>query len=367
MKKGQIINGYRMLRDFTNAGGGMSTWTFAEKGGEEFFFKEFLAPTFPTEDAPGSAKTKEQKRKRCAAFETHQNSVVAALKSKCARGGNVIFARDFFRSGTKYYKVTDKVDVASLQVEDIARLPMESRVLIMKTVAHSLDVLHKCDIVHGDLKPNNLLIKRSTHGEDTYIAKLIDFDASYFAGKPPELAEDLVGDLVFYSPEAARYVREDSAVSPSALGLASDVFALGVIYCLYLTGELPAFDQKTYQYPCIAAINGEPIRIRPGAISPALSEIINHMLQTEASARPSVRQVFERLKTLDRLVSHPVPTSSASGESRLRGSLLKKTGISPVATSSKESGDDAAPSPTAKAVEGETSRLRGKLIKPKSS
>ena len=204
MNKGETIRGYRILHDFSTAGGGLSKWTFAEKGGEEFFFKEFLAPTYPTDDAPGSSKTKESKRKRCAAFEAHQNSVVAALKSKCARGGNVIFAHDFFRHQTKYYKITDKVDVTSLSVEDISRLPLESRILIMKTVAHSLDVLHRCDIVHGDLKPNNLLIKRSSHDSSTYIAKLIDFDSSYFSGKPPEIAEELVGDLVFYAPEAAR-------------------------------------------------------------------------------------------------------------------------------------------------------------------
>ncbi len=364
MKKGDVINGYRVLRDFTTAGGGLSKWTFATKGGEEFFFKEFLSPTYPTSDSPGSAKTKAAKRERCAKFEAHQKSIIDALKGKCARGGNVVFARDFFRAGTKYYKVTDKVDVASLSVADIARLPLENRILVMKTVAHSLGVLHHCDIVHGDLKPMNLLIKRSAHGGDTYITKLIDFDSSYFSGKPPEVADELVGDLVFYAPEAARYVREDSEVNPGDLRIACDIFALGVIYCLYLTGQLPAFDQKKYQYPCIAAINGEVVRIRAEGVPAKLAQLVNDMLQTDASTRPTVGQVFDRLKTIDRVtepVSAAAPSATGGG---LRGSLLKKSPASvPAPTKPEVPPLSPTASKSSPSVPAEGSKLRGKLVK----
>lgn len=358
MKKGSVINGYRILRDFTNAGGGLSKWTFAEKDGTEFFFKEFLAPTYPTNDAPGSEKTKAQKRVRCAAFEAHQKSLIEAVRTKCAPGGNVVFAHAFFREAAKYYKVTDKVDVASISVEDIALLPLPSRILIMKTVAHSLGVLHKLDIVHGDLKPNNLLIKRSLHGSDTYVAKLIDFDNSYFAGKPPETAEELVGDLVFYSPEMARYVRDDAEISKSDLQLSSDIFALGIVYCLYLTGKLPLYDQDKFQYPCISAISGEPVSIRPEGVPASLVEIVNEMLQTDAPSRPNVGQVFERLKTVDKLPapesggprkSGALPSSAVGGG--LKGSLVGKL-------SKPSTRDTTVPSP-----EPTGGKLRGKLIK----
>ena len=357
MKKGNVINGYRILRDFTTAGGGLSKWTFAEKGGTEFFFKEFLAPTYPTDDAPGSTRTKTEKRARCAAFEAHQKNLINAVKSKCAPGGNVVFAHAFFREGAKYYKVTDKVDVASLDTENIALLPLPSRILIMKTVAHSLGVLHRLDIVHGDLKPNNLLIKRSAHGKDTYIAKLIDFDSSYFAGRPPEIAEELVGDLVFYAPETARYVRGDGSASKDELQLSSDIFALGIIYCLYLTGKLPAYDQSKFQYPCISAMNGERVHIRPSEISPALADIVNEMLQTDPLSRPGIGQVFDRLKTLDKplIVASSEPASdSVSGG--LRGSLMGKS-PKPVAHDTAEI-DTATISP-----DSSGGKLRGKLLK----
>ena len=58
MKAGDVINGYTILEDFKVVGAGLSKWTFAERGGRVFFIKEFLSPTYPEDDAPGSAKTK---------------------------------------------------------------------------------------------------------------------------------------------------------------------------------------------------------------------------------------------------------------------------------------------------------------------
>ena len=37
-------------------------------------------------------------------------------------GGNLIATLDFFRAGAKYYKVTEKVDVAGLETADVAAL-----------------------------------------------------------------------------------------------------------------------------------------------------------------------------------------------------------------------------------------------------
>ena len=79
MKAGDVINGYTILQDFTVVGAGLSKWTFAERGGREFFIKEFLSPTYPDDAAPGSAKTKARKRARCAAFEAHHRGIQQAL------------------------------------------------------------------------------------------------------------------------------------------------------------------------------------------------------------------------------------------------------------------------------------------------
>ena len=95
---------------------------------------------------------------------------------------------DSFRWGANYYKVTGEVDAATLSTADIKALGLRVELVLMKTVAHSLKLLHDLRIVHSDLKPSNVLIKRTELG---YTTKLIDFDSSYIAGRPPP-REDIV-------------------------------------------------------------------------------------------------------------------------------------------------------------------------------
>src|SRR3712207_2815408 len=231
MKAGDVINGYQILEDFKVVGAGLSKWTFAERGGREYFIKEFLSPTYPEPGAPGSEKTKAKKRARCAVFEAHHQGIQRALAPLSAYGGNLIVTLDFFRWGAKYYKVTEKVDAAGLSATDVARLPFKTQLVLLKTVAHSLKILHNLEIVHSDLKPTNVLIKETELG---YTTKLIDFDSAYLARRPPP-PEEIVGTINYYSPELLGYIQE-AGVRSDELGVASDVFALGLIYTEYLTG-----------------------------------------------------------------------------------------------------------------------------------
>src|SRR5215210_7414957 len=142
MKAGDVINGYTILEDFKVVGAGLSKWTFAERGGRQYFIKEFLSPTYPAADAPGSERIKAKKRARCAAFEAHHRGIQAAMAPLTTYGGNLIATLDFFRIGAKYYKVTEKVDVASLETRDVAALGFANQLVLMKTAAHSLKILH---------------------------------------------------------------------------------------------------------------------------------------------------------------------------------------------------------------------------------
>lgn len=332
MSAGVVINGYTLVTNFTTVGGGLSRWAFARRDGQEYFLKEFLAPTYPVDGAPGSPATRQKKRQQCEEFEAQHRALKRAVDSASAAGGNLIKTIDFFRVGARYYKVTEKVDVSGLGVADIAALPIERRILIMKTVAHSLSVLHNLKIVHGDLKPGNVLIKRSKTGD--FVAKLIDFDNSYFDGKPATVREEIVGDVTYYSPELARYIVGDSHTMATDLRVASDIFALGLIFAQYLTGELPVFDPK-YRYACDAVNDGVTISGRSS--SAALSALIEEMLRKDFTSRPTIKQVFERLKawkpdpppSLLRGVppprpAPPAPPAPSAGESKLRGTLLKK-------------------------------------------
>ena len=314
MKAGDVINGYRILEDFKVVGAGLSKWTFAERGGREYFIKEFLSPTYPDAAAPGSEKTKARKRARCAVFEAHHQGIQRALAPLSAYGGNLIVTLDFFRWGAKYYKVTEKVDAVGMSSADVASLPFHTQLVLLKTVAHSLKILHNLEIVHSDLKPSNVLIKETELG---YTTKLIDFDSSYLARRPPP-PEEIVGTINYYSPELLGYIQE-AGVRGDELGVASDVFALGLIYTEYLTGAPPPF-ASVHHEPAVAVRSGETLRIPRGGIPAELADLVDRMMDVDPRRRPTIAEVHASLMAIR--APGEAATAPAGRPSILRGKGL---------------------------------------------
>jgi serine/threonine protein kinase len=338
VKAGDVINGYRILEDFRVVGAGLSKWTFAAKDGRQYFIKEFLSPTWPDEHAPGSAQTKMRKRQRCAAFERHHRRIQEALAAVSGLGGNLIVTLDFFRWGAKYYKLTEKVDVAGLEPADVAALPFADQLVLLKTVAHSLRILHDRGIVHGDLKPSNVLIKRTELG---YTTKLIDFDNAYLAGEPPP-PEEIVGTMNYYSPELVGYIQE-TGTAAAELTQKADIFALGLIYSEYLTGTLPTFDTAAYQYAGVAAAAGQTLRPPPTSLPTPVVELVDRMLLTDPAARPTIAEVHSTLMgirvpaTTTAVLAGPPAPAALSAPSQLKGRGLR-TATSRTASPAPEGG-----------------------------
>jgi serine/threonine protein kinase len=346
-RAGDVLNGYRLLEDFRVVGAGLSEWSFAERGGREFFIKRFLSPTYPEADAPGSERIKAKKRARCAAFEAHHRGIQAAMAPLTTYGGNLIATLDFFRIGAKYYKVTEKVDVAGLQTRDVAALDFPAQLVLLKTVAHSLKILHDLRIVHSDLKPSNVLVKRTELG---YTTKLIDFDSSYIAGNPPP-PEEIVGTMNYYSPELVRYIQGSAA--PGELTEASDIFALGLIYAEYLTGAMPPFDPAHHE-PAIAVLHGQPLKLGSRRAPTSVTDLIERMLLPNPAARPSVAQVHSTLMSLRGGVA---PSTTARAPVPIRPPLVPRDSAPTAATTSS-------PTPGTRRTPGGTpSVLRGKGVR----
>jgi eukaryotic-like serine/threonine-protein kinase len=348
VKAGDVINGYTILEDFRVVGAGLSKWTFAAKDGREYFIKEFLSPTFPDEHAPGSAQTKMRKRQRCAAFERHHRRINEALAEISGVGGNLIVTLAFFRWGAKYYKVTEKVEVAGLSPVAAAALPFQEQLVLLKTVAHSLRILHDRGIVHGDLKPSNVLIKRTELG---YTTKLIDFDSAYLTGEPPPPGE-IVGTMNYYSPELVGYIQE-TGTAAHQLTPKADIFALGLIYAELLTGALPAFDTGSHQYAGVAARAGEILRLPPTTLPTSLVELVDRMLLADPGTRPTIGEVHTALMGIrTAATTTAVVTAARPGRTPTTPSRLKGRGL--------RTATPATPSPAAESKLGR--RLRGKLL-----
>lgn len=323
MKKGDIIQGYRILEDFRVAGG-MSKVTFAERGGKEYFIKEFLSPKYPTPDSPGSEKIKAQKRKACDNFEKHHRRINDLIATKVSLGGNLVYAVSFFRDGASYYKVNEKIDTSSLTLKEISSLSYEQIITIARSVCHSVGILHDIRIVHSDLKPDNILIKETSR--DTFSGKLIDFDDSYFSEEPPCDKENIVGTPEYYSPELAAYIMdEDDEIEGKTLTLASDIFTLGIIFCEYFTGEKPITGTSLPTWT--AVVKGNRISFAK-PIKSEIETLLRSMLSLKAEDRPTVKRIQNELREIkEGRKTGTIKTSTIAVRIGLRGKLVGKDSV----------------------------------------
>jgi serine/threonine protein kinase len=330
--RGEVIHGYRLVTPFSTAGGGQCQWALAEQGGVTYFLKRFLSPRYPVADSPGSEKTKRRKRAQCEAFEEHHRALMDALRHRSGAGGNLVVTRDFFREGTAYYKVTDRIETEHLSLDDIAARPHVERLLLLKTITHSVAVLHDARIVHGDLKPDNVLTKATAAG--ALVTKLIDFDDSFFSENPP-VPDAVVGDPVYLAPEIARYTAADGAVDPRTLTVQADVFSLGLLFATYTIGStaFAAFPDHGTEYAHGFALNRQPIPLAWNRIPMPLRSLVQQMVSVRPSDRPAARDVLTALKAgtgavvrtklRGTLIGDLLPTLPTPPASRLRGTLIR--------------------------------------------
>jgi serine/threonine protein kinase len=337
MKAGDNIRGYTLTTDLKTAGGGQCIWGFAEKDGKEFFIKQFLAPKYPVAGAPGSESTKERKRKSCEEFESRHIELWRALEP--VGGGNLIVTHEFFREGPEYFKVTDKVDAVALTTHQIAALDRHQKFILLRSIINSVQRLHNIGVVHGDLKPANILTFKTESGN--YSAKVIDFDNAYKAGIPAHSVEGLVGDMGYYSPEMYRAVTMDGSDRGVVLSYSADIFALGIVFTQYLTGERPGVDATVSPTIAKAVIDGQRVSIGRTNMPSHIDSLIFSMLALEPWKRPTANQLMDLFTLeskrdfaptapihLDRLepiaATESVSDSGTKPVSRLQGSLIDR-------------------------------------------
>ena len=128
------------------------------------------------------------------------------------------------------YTVTEYIEGQTLAqwMTDNPKCDLETMRGIVEQIAKGLRALHRKEMLHQDLRPENIMI--DTNGT----VKIIDFGAVRVAGVSetglPDQGSDIPGTMQYTAPEY--FLNE----APSKT---SDYFSLGVIAYQMLTGQLP--------------------------------------------------------------------------------------------------------------------------------
>lgn len=289
---GKILD-YSLKKVFSTTSAGTCRWSFCEKNGEVFFIKEFLSPVYPTSNLLSKEMT-EHKKRICEEFYASRRKFYDVL-SNC-RSGNIVTVDDFFRNGSKYYIITDKIENTENDPSVTVRLSDEQKYTLLKSIAYSFSMLHEAGIVHADVKPDNILLKKADGGCLT--AKIIDFDAGFLVGNEPE---EIAGDFPYLAPETFLKMNEENVRITQKI----DIFALGILFHQYWTGALPSFDNQ-YNYAFEALLDGSSLQLSE-LLPERVTDVIQKMLSLDPYDRPSAREVFSMLS--DEPAKVPVPAT----------------------------------------------------------
>jgi len=177
-------------------------------------------------------------------------------------------------------------------------------------VATALAVAHRKGVIHGDVKPANILIT-----EDERI-KLTDFGMARLASRDSK-DTPLLGSPAYWCPEQIVGKSQDAR---------SDIFSLGVVMYEMVTGHRP-FDADSLQGICAKILSSTPLP--PSHANPsvpaAFNELIASCLEKDPARRcASAEALAERLHPLSRRLPAQPQSQPSSLRNRV-GQLLRTT------------------------------------------
>lgn len=167
--------------------------------------------------------------------------------------------------------------------------PLLDHVLLSSLdVANAMNYLHSMDITHGDLKADNVLLKRATSDRRGFFCKVSDFGLSKFVGKDDYVQTFTYGTITHMPPELLK---------DGALSTAVDVYSFGMFLWELLAKAPPYPGQNHGDIMMTVVSEGRRPQITDD-YPQMYADLIRDCWKQKPDDRPSFMEIVKRLKNM---------------------------------------------------------------------
>jgi eukaryotic-like serine/threonine-protein kinase len=196
---------------------------------------------------------------------------------------NVVRAYDFGEAEGHRYLSMEYVPGTTLRelIDRHGGLELTPALQVAKQICRGLAAVHKAGIVHGDLKPQNVMVMANG------IAKLMDFGVARSRARQEAAGVLVVGTPLYMSPEQAKGAELDDR---------SDIYSAGVVMFEMFTGQVPFRGRDAAEIMAMHVHDPppDPRSLHPGLPEP-LARIILDCLSKHRLQRPASAADLDRL------------------------------------------------------------------------
>ena len=269
---------YRILEEL---GGGMSRVFLAE---ETRLGRRVVIKVLPPELA-GSASAERFRREIALAAQLQHPHIVPLLTSDTA-GSLLYYTMPFVAGESLRARLTNG-----------SSMPVREAVALWRDMLEALAHAHACGVVHGDIKPENVLLSGRT-------ALIGDFGVARAMVTAGAEAVDATQGPPIGTP---MYMAPEQLVGTEDASHRVDLFAAGLVMHEMLEGRLPFAGDSAREIATARQTRDHPPVRRPDC-PPALAELVARCLERAPEARPPSANAV--LAELDMIDSAPVDSVS---------------------------------------------------------